>query len=57
MADDKTKQGRDRELVAGGEDYEIGHFAQKHGLSVAQAEKRVERVGNSERRSMPLRNS
>lgn len=29
MADDKTKQGRDRKFVAGGEDYEVRKAAQQ----------------------------
>jgi hypothetical protein len=47
MSDDKTMQGRDREFVAGGEEYEIRHFAEKHGLTVEQAQELIDRVGNS----------
>ena len=47
MADDKTKQGQDRNFVAGGEKYEVRHFAEKHGLSIEQAQELIDRVGNS----------
>ena len=47
MADDKTKQGQDRKFIAGSGDYEVRHFAQKHGLSIAQAQELIDRVGNS----------
>lgn len=47
MADDTSKQGRDRGLVAGGEDHETRHFAKKHGLSVEQVRELIGRVGNS----------
>ncbi|MCW1432200.1 DUF3606 domain-containing protein [Novosphingobium sp. JCM 18896] len=46
MSDDKTKAGRDREFVAGGEEYEVRYFAQKHGISVEQAERLIEQHGN-----------
>lgn len=47
MADDKTKQEQDRKSVAGGEEYEVRHFAEKHGLSIEQAHELIARVGNS----------
>ncbi|MBV1692202.1 DUF3606 domain-containing protein [Novosphingobium sp. G106] len=47
MADDKAKQGQDRKFVAGGEEYEVRHFAEKHGLSIQQAQELIDRVGNS----------
>lgn len=47
MADDKTKQGRDREQVSAGENYEVQHFAKKHGITVEQARELIERHGNS----------
>lgn len=47
MSDDKTKQGRDRQFVAGGEEYEVRHFADKHGISMEQAERLIEQHGNS----------
>ena len=47
MADDKTLQGRDRTLVARSEDYEVRHFAEKHGLSVQQVQDLIDRVGNN----------
>jgi len=46
MADDKTKQGHDRHFVAGGETYEVRHFAEKHGITVEEAQKLIARVGN-----------
>jgi hypothetical protein len=48
MADDKSKQdNRDRSQVAGGEDYEVRHFAEQNGISVEQAEQLIARYGNS----------
>ena len=46
MADDKSKQdNRDRSQVAGGEDYEVRHFAEANGISVEQAEQLIARHG------------
>ena len=48
MADDKSNVGgRDRARVAGGEDYEVRHFAEQNGISVEQAEQLIARHGNS----------
>lgn len=47
MSDDKSKQGRDRGQVAGGEEYEVRYFAEKHGISIEQAQGLIDRVGNS----------
>lgn len=47
MSDDKTKQGLDRKLVAGGEDYEVRHFAERHGISIDQVTKLIAQYGNS----------
>jgi uncharacterized protein DUF3606 len=48
MADDKAKVGgRDRARVAGGEDYEVRHFAEQNGISIEQAEQLIARHGNS----------
>ena len=48
MPDDKTKRGSaDRGRVAGGEGYEVGYFARKHRISVAQAEELINEHGNS----------
>lgn len=47
MADDKSKTGRDRALVAGGEDYEVRDFAESHGISIEQAEQLIKQHGNS----------
>ncbi len=47
MADDKTKVGgADRDRVAGGQEYEVAYFADKHGITKAQAEELIKRVGN-----------
>lgn len=47
MSDDRTKQGRDRNTVAGEEPYEVRYFAEKHGISVEQAQQLIDRVGNN----------
>ena len=47
MADDRSNRGgRDRNRVAGGQGYELGYFARKHGISRDQARKLIDRVGN-----------
>lgn len=47
MADDKSKiGGADRARVAGDQDYEVYHFADKHGISPNQARELIERCGN-----------
>lgn len=47
MSDDKTMVGgRDRSRVAGDQDYELGDFARKHGISRDQARSLIERFGN-----------
>jgi hypothetical protein len=47
MSDDKSKQGnRDRSQVAGGEGYEVRHFAEANGISIEQAEQLIARHGN-----------
>ena len=47
MADDKSKQdGRDDSQVAGDQGYEIGYFADKHGISREKARELIERYGN-----------
>ena len=47
MADDKTKTGKpDRSRVAGGEGYEVGYFARKHGITTEQARELIDRIGN-----------
>jgi hypothetical protein len=37
---------RDRSRVAGGQGYELGYFARKHGISREQARQLIDRVGN-----------
>ena len=47
MADDKkSRDGRDRSRVAGNEDYELRHVAEKLGVSMEEVRKAVEQVGN-----------
>lgn len=47
MSDDKSDtSGRDRSRVAGSEDYEVRYFAQRHGLTIEQAEQLIARHGN-----------
>lgn len=38
--------GRDRGRVAGGQGYELGYFARKHGISRDQARQLIARIGN-----------
>ena len=48
MADDKTKRGEpDRSKVAADETYELGAFAAKHGLSLADARALIKKAGNN----------
>jgi hypothetical protein len=47
MVDDKSKRGGpDRRQVAGGEGYEVGYFARKHGIGREAAEQLIKRIGN-----------
>ena len=47
MADDTQKRGaQDRNRVAGGEEYEVRYFAEKHGISTEQAQQLIDRHGN-----------
>ena len=47
MADHKSKRGRgDRARVAAGEGYEVAYFAQKHGITTAQARDLIAKIGN-----------
>ncbi len=48
MGDDKTKtDARDRSRVAGGQDYEVEHFAKHHGISLDEARSLIEQFGNN----------
>jgi hypothetical protein len=47
VSDDKSQQGRDRGRVAGGEEYELRYFADKHGISMEQAEELIRQHGNN----------
>ena len=47
MADDTSKRGAgDRSKVAGEQPYEIGYFAEKHGISRKEAQALIDRIGN-----------
>ena len=47
MSDDKSSvDGRDRSQVSASDDYEVRYFADKHGISIAQAEQLIARHGN-----------
>ena len=47
MPDDKSHVGEpDRSRVAGEQDYEVSHIAEKYGISSAEARKLIERFGN-----------
>jgi hypothetical protein len=48
MADDTNNRGgQDRARVAGGQKYEVRHFAERHGISTDQAEQLIAQHGNS----------
>lgn len=47
MSDDKNKQdGRDRNKVAGNEDYELSYLEEKLGVSREQVKAAIAAVGN-----------
>ncbi|MDB5467395.1 MAG: hypothetical protein JWQ46_2157 [Phenylobacterium sp.] len=47
MADNKQNVGEpDRSRVSGSEDYEVRHFAQRHGISTEQARELIARHGS-----------
>ncbi|AZO05169.1 DUF3606 domain-containing protein [Mesorhizobium sp. M2A.F.Ca.ET.037.01.1.1] len=47
MADDKSKTDfRDRDRVSGDEEYEVGYFASKFGLSIPQVRELIAKHGN-----------
>jgi len=51
MADNRSNRGgRDRGRVAGGQGYELGYFARKHGISRDQARSLISRIGNDRAR-------
>lgn len=48
MSDDKNNVGgQDRARVAGGEDYEVQHFAERHNLSADEVRDLIAKHGNS----------
>lgn len=47
MVDDPSKRGAtDRALVSSDQGYELRYFARKHGLTTAQANDLIRRIGN-----------
>lgn len=47
MSDNTQDRGaQDRARVAGSQDYEVRFFAEKHGISIEQAQGLIERHGN-----------
>lgn len=48
MSDDKTyTDGLDRQLISMSEDYEVEYWTQTLGVSRAQLQRAIDRVGNS----------
>lgn len=48
MTDDTKNRGAgDRARVAGEEEYEVRYFAEKHGISVVQAQELIDKHGNN----------
>ena len=48
MSDDTNDRGaQDRSRVAGDQEYEVRYFADKHGISIEQAQQLIDRHGNS----------
>ena len=48
MSDDKQDRGgQDRARVAGEQGYEVRYFADKHGISIDQAQELIDKHGNS----------
>lgn len=48
MSDDTSNRGaQDRSRVAGDQEHEVRYFAEKHGISVEQAERLIAQHGNS----------
>ncbi|TRC98349.1 DUF3606 domain-containing protein [Mesorhizobium sp. WSM4303] len=47
MADDKSKtDNRDRSQVSGDQEYEVGYFASKFGLSIPEVRALIAKHGN-----------
>jgi hypothetical protein len=48
MPDDTNNRGaQDRARVSGEEEYEVRYFADKHGLSMDEAQRLIDQHGNS----------
>jgi Protein of unknown function (DUF3606) len=48
MADNKNSRGsRDRDRVAGNQEHEVRHLAEKLNVSTEEVKKAIEKVGNS----------
>ncbi len=55
MADNKQMTGaQDRTRVSGEQQYEVAYFAQKHGLTAAQAREIIDLAGNDRARADEL---
>jgi hypothetical protein len=47
MADDKNKRDfRDRDRIAGAEDYEVEHFARQNGITPQEVRNLIAKFGN-----------
>ena len=48
MADNKDlRDGRDRDRVAGNEEYEVRHISEKLNVSAEEVRRAIEKVGNN----------
>jgi hypothetical protein len=48
MPDDTNDRGgQDRARVSGEQEYEVRYFAEKHGLSIDEAQRLIDQHGNS----------
>ncbi|HEX8313804.1 MAG TPA: DUF3606 domain-containing protein [Flavisolibacter sp.] len=48
MPDNKDlRDGRDRERVAGNEEYEVSYLAEKMNVSAEEVRKAIEKIGNN----------
>lgn len=55
MPDDKTDPGaQDRARIAGGQDYEVQHFADRYGLTPDEAREIIRQAGPSREKAEEL---
>ena len=47
LDDTNNRGGQDRARVSGEEEYEVRYFADKHGLSMDEAQRLIDQHGNS----------